>query len=101
MRIQLEVSGGFAYFPGLNQPVIIDSNTSPKAQVEKVNHLLEEVHFFELPPSLHTAPPGAADYRQYTITVDDGIRHHVVQATDPIKNPGLQALINFLLEQNR
>lgn len=99
MRVQLKVSGGFSYFPGLSQPVVIDSAALPREQADRLRSLLEQVHFFDLPPLINRPEPGAADYRQYTITVDDSDRHHTVQATDPIEKPGLQALLDFLREQ--
>lgn len=101
MRIQLKVSGGISYFPGLNQPIVIDSDALPSGQVDRLKHLLNRVHFFDLPSLVNAPAPGAADYRQYTITVDDGDRHHTVQATDPIENPELRALLDFLQEQKR
>lgn len=101
MRVQLKITGGVSYFPGLSQPVVIDSDALPDDQAERLNHLLEQVHFFSLPPVVNTPAPGAADYRQYTITVDDGDRHHVVQATDPVENPELQALLDFLRKQKK
>lgn len=101
MRVQLKITGGVSYFPGLSQPVMIDSDALPGEQAKKLNHLVEQVHFFDLPSAVNTPAPGAADYRQYTITVDDGDRHHVVQATDPVDNPELQALLDFVRRQKR
>ena len=99
MRVQLKVSGGLSYLPGLSQPVVIDSTALPSERAARLKYLLDQVHFFELPPLVNTPAPGAADYRQYTITVDDDGRHHMVQATDPIENPELQALLEFLQAQ--
>lgn len=101
MRVQLKVTGGVSYFPGLSQPIVIDSDALPSEQADRLNHLLEQVRFFDLPPLINTPAPGAADYRQYTITVDDDDRHHVVQATDPVENPELQALLDFLRGRKR
>ncbi len=96
MRIELKVDGGLASFPGLSKPIIIDSDALPDQEANKLKQLLDEVHFFDLPPVINAPSPGAADYRQYTITVDDGSKHHVVQATDPIKDPNFQNLLNYL-----
>lgn len=96
MRIQLKVSGGFASFPGLSQPIVIESDALPRDQADRLKQLLDQAHFFDLPAVVKPPAPGAADYRQYTITVDDGSRHHTVQATDPLGNPELQALLDFL-----
>lgn len=96
MRIQLKISGGMAYFPGLSQPITIDSDALPQQEAKELKRLVDEAHFFSLPPVINVPAPGAADYRQYTITVDDGKRHHVVQATDPITDLHLQALLRYL-----
>ena len=61
-----------------------------------MKHLLDATHFFDLPSVLNAPAPGAADYRQYTITVDDDSKHHTVQMTDPIEEPNLQALLSYL-----
>lgn len=96
MRIQVKVSGGFAYFPGLSKPITIDSDTLPDQQAKQLKQLLDDVHFFDLPPVINALPQGAADYRQYTISVDDGDKHHTVQVTDPIEDPKLESLLNYL-----
>lgn len=96
MRIQLNVSGGMAYIPGLSRPIIIDSDTLPPQEAEELRRLVDDAHFFDLPPVFNVPAPGAADYRQYTITVEDGKKHHTIQAVDPITDPHLQALLRFL-----
>lgn len=96
MRIQLKIEGGLAYFPGLSSPITIDGNALPPQEADKLKQLLDAVHFFDLPPVLNVPAPGAADYHQYTITVDDDSKHHTVQMTDPIEEPNLQALLAHL-----
>jgi hypothetical protein len=99
MRIQLTIEGGLAFFPGLSKPIMLDTNALPAAQADKLRQLLDAVHFFNLPPVLNAPAPGSADHRQYTITVDDNSKHHTVQMTDPVGDPNLQALLNFLKTQ--
>ena len=96
MRIQLKIEGGLAYFPGLSKPITIDGNALPPQEADKLKQLLDAAHFFDLPPVLNAPAPGAADYHQYTITVDDDSKHHTVQMTDPIGEPNLQALLTYL-----
>jgi hypothetical protein len=96
MRIQLKIEGGLAYFPGLSKPITIDSNALPPQEADKLKQLLDAAHFFDLPPVLNAPAPGAADYRTYTITVDDDNKHHTVQMTDPVEDPNLQALLTYL-----
>jgi hypothetical protein len=95
MRIQLKIEGGLAYFPGLSKPIKIESNELPDQEANKLKQLLDAAHFFDLPPVLNAPAPGAADYHQYTITVDDDNKHYTVQMTDPIE-PNLQALLSYL-----
>ena len=99
MRVQFQTEGGVAFFPGLSKPVTIDSADLPKAQAAQLQQLLDSARFFDLPEAAKTLPKGAADYRRYTITVEDGKRHHTVQLNDPVENPDLQALIEFLQDQ--
>jgi len=96
MRVHLKIDGGVAYFPGLSRPITIDSEALPAQEADKLMQLLDAAHFFDLPPVINIPLPGAADYRRYTITVDDDSKHHTVQLTDPIEDPNLQALITYL-----
>jgi hypothetical protein len=99
MRVQLETEGGIAYFPGLSRPVIVDSADLPSAQAAQLQQLIESADFFALPAAPTALRKGAADVRQYTITVEDGKRRHTVRLADPVENSDLQALIEFLQEQ--
>jgi hypothetical protein len=99
MRVELQTEGGMAYFPGLAKPVVVDSSDLPKAQAAQLQQLLDSAHFFELPAASRAIPKGAADMRRYTITVADGRRRRTVRLTDPVEDPQLQALIEFLQSQ--
>src|SRR4029453_15314467 len=96
---ELQTEGGIAYFPGLSKPVVVNSDDLPKAQVERLKQLIDDTRFFELPAASRALPKGAADMRRYTITVQDGRRRHTVRLNDPIEDPNLQALIDFLQDQ--
>jgi hypothetical protein len=96
MQVQLQTEGGLAFIPGLSKPITIDSEALSTQETDKLKQLLDAAHFFDLPPVIGTPRSGAADYRRYTITVDDGSRHHRVQMTDPINDPNLQALLTYL-----
>jgi hypothetical protein len=98
MKIQFRVEGGLAHFPGLSKPLEIDSASLPPEEAARLKQLVDDASFFDLPSN--TAPPrGAADYRQYTITVQDGRRKHTARVPDPIENADLQALVDFLNKQ--
>ncbi len=96
MRVQFATEGGVAFFPGLSKPTVIDSADLPEDDAAKLRQLIDSARFFDLPEASRALPKGAADYRQYTITVEDGKRRHTVRLTDPVENPNLQALIDFL-----
>jgi hypothetical protein len=99
MRVELQTEGGMAYFPGLNKPVVVDSDELPKEQAGQLQQLIDSAHFFKLPAASRAIPKGAADIRRYTITVADGRRRRTVRLSDPIEDRHLQALIEFLQDQ--
>jgi len=101
MRIEFTSEGGIAYFPGLSRPVVIDDPDLSAEEHAELTRLLEEARFFELPPSVGTPSPGAADYRRYTIDVDDGGQQHTVTLVDPVADSGLQQLLRFLQAKAR
>ena len=101
MRIELQTEGGVAYFPGLNKPVIVDSGDLPKEQVTQLHNLIDSTHFFQLPAASRAIPKGAADMRRYTITIQDGRRRRTVRLNDPVEDPQLQALIDFVQGQRK
>jgi hypothetical protein len=101
MRIQFQMEGGIAHFPGLSQPTVIESSALPEAEADQLNQLVEAVRFFELPARASTPPRGAADYRQYTISVEEGERRHTVRLADPVEDPQLQQLLGYLQAKAR
>lgn len=100
MRVQYKVEGGIAHFPGLSKPFLIDTKNLSATAASKLHHLIDDAHFFDL-PSVASVPRGAADYRRYTVTVEDGQRRHTVQLTDPVSNPDVQALLDYLNQIRR
>ena len=95
MLIQFQVEGGLAHFPGLSQPVTFDTAKLPKAEAAELRQLVDAAQFFDLPATAGSRR-GAADYRQYTITVEQGGRRHTVRLADPIEGEALQALVDYL-----
>lgn len=97
MRIRLQSDGGFGYFPGLNEPVIIDTAQLPPKEAAGLENLIGAADFFDRPEQVGAPAPGAADQRHYTITVeDDDGRSHTVEVTDPVEDAALMALIDSL-----
>lgn len=84
-----------AHFPGLSLPATISSEDLSEQDARKLPELLDAAHFFDLPESI-PPPAGAADYNRYILTVDDGTRRHTVNVTDPVDDPNLRSLIEFV-----
>jgi len=101
MLITLQSQGGIAFFPRLNQPRVIDTASLAATERSKIESLIQAVHFFTLPTVIGTKPRGAADLREYTITVEDGAHSHAVHITEPIQNPDLEALIRALRDATK
>src|SRR4051812_7217700 len=100
MRVRFETEGGIAYFPGLSKPVTIDTAELPATEANELERLIEAAGFFAL-PATSTPPRGAADYQQYTISVTAPERSHTVRLSDPIEDPNLQELVNYLKAKTR
>jgi hypothetical protein len=96
MRVQLQIEGGLAHFPGLSRPLLIESPALSSDDAEELQRLVTAARFFEQPAHASAPPPGAADYRRYTITIDDGTRQHTVHLTDPVADVALRELLRFV-----
>ena len=96
MRIVFTTEGGLAFFPSLSMPAVIDSHDLSVAEAAELERLLDSARFFDLPQDSRALHRGAADYRQYTITVEQGRRRHTVRLMDPVENPQLQVLLDLL-----
>jgi hypothetical protein len=95
VRVELATEGGFASLPGLRRPVTIDVDNLPPNQAAEIRAQLDATNFFSLPERL-PAPPGAADYRAYTLTVEDGDHCHTVHVPEIGAPPALLELIDRL-----
>jgi hypothetical protein len=100
MRVQFKTEGGFAYLPGLSQPVTLDTDGMSPEEVGKLERLVEAAGFFDL-PATPGPPRGGADFRTYTISISSSGRSHTVRTVEPIENPQLQALVDYLSEKAR
>src|SRR5438093_12303211 len=96
MRVQFQTDGGLAVFPRLQKPISIDVDALPEADANRLRQLISAVGFFHLPGHIGTPPRGAADMRQYTITIEDGRRRHTVRVTEPVTDATLQELLDAL-----
>jgi hypothetical protein len=94
MKITIETSGGFAPLPALSRPITIDTKTIDRQIASQLESLVQDAAFFDRPAFIDTTAKGAADYRTYTITVQDGPRVHTVRLTDPIADSSLERLVS-------
>ena len=99
MVVNYESDGGFDHFPGLSRPVRIDTTELAAEQADRLKGLVERARFFELPAEVGAPPPGAADLRSYTITVQDADRTHTVKTSDALEDPALRDLVEHLRAQ--
>ncbi|HVH90909.1 MAG TPA: protealysin inhibitor emfourin [Candidatus Acidoferrum sp.] len=96
MTIIFEMSGGFAHLPALSRPLTIDTGQiAPQARTE-LESLVHQARFFDQPLRGPAPSKGAADYRTYTITVQDGPHAHTIQLTDPTTDINLEQLVSRL-----
>jgi hypothetical protein len=100
MRVRFKMDGGFVYLPARSEPTTIDTDDLPEEEAKELERLIEAAGFFELPES-SSPRRGAADYLRYTISVTTHERSHTVHLTDPIEDPQVQALVEYLEAQTK
>lgn len=93
MCIRFKVEGGVAYFPGLSRPMTLEVEELPPEEAHHVRELVETARFFQQPSRV---PRWGADLQKYVITVQEGGREHTVVLSDPISDPELCALVDYL-----
>ena len=64
----------------------------------KLARLIDDANFFALLVKAGTFPPDAADFKHYTVTIEDGTRRHSVSFVDPVTDVHLAALRDFVRE---
>jgi hypothetical protein len=98
MRVTFETPAtGVGFFPGLAKPVVIESDQLTEAETRELGELVAATRFFDQPVRAGGAlAPGAADYQQYIITIEQDSRRHTLHVTEPIDDPELRRLVRFL-----
>jgi len=96
MKINFEMSGGFAHIPMLNKPIMLDTKQIESRVANELESIVRNSHFFQLPRENKNSAKGAADYRIYTITIEDDSHVHTIQLTDPITDVNLERLVSRL-----
>ena len=101
MRIEFKMEGGFAHFPGLSKPVVIDTDQLSQEESAMLEQQVQKARFFDLPGKVNVPRKGAADYYQYTITIQRGGEHHTIKLVDPIEDTNLNELSHFLKKKSK
>jgi hypothetical protein len=94
VRVQFQSRSGLTLLSGRTAEVTIEVGTLSEDQRRRLEQLVSDARFFELPARL-PAPRGAVD-RSCEITIEDRGRLHSVSVSDPVPGPALQRLINCL-----
>ncbi len=93
MRIQFERTGGFTGIP-VSTTVDVDS-LSPDEEAE-VRKLVGEAGFFDLPAEVGAPSSRGADQFQYSVTIEEGDRRHIVRTGDGSAPKALRPLLDWL-----
>jgi hypothetical protein len=95
------MEGGIAHFPGLSQPMNIDTDQLPEPARGELENLVKEARFFELPRSPGPRLKKGADYYRYRITIEAGGQSNTLNLADPVEDPSLQRLVIILRKRAR
>ncbi len=96
MRITFQRQGGVAFIPGLSKPVVIDTDQFVAPRRVELEQLVHAARFFALPATVGMKQRGTADYREYTVTVEDAGRSSTVHFIEPFDNSDVEELITAL-----
>jgi hypothetical protein len=96
VKVQFQMEGGLAYFPGLAKPVTIDTGELPADQAQALEGQINAADFFNKSSTTDRKAGMGADMQQYTIKVTDGARQNTLKLQDPVEDPQLQTLLNNL-----
>lgn len=96
MKIKLERSGGFAGITSSNE---MDNDKLPPSLQSTVKDLLDKKKL-TLAKDLGR-PKGAADYLNYTITIQDGKKEHVIECNEFDMDSTVKSLVSFIQKQSK
>jgi hypothetical protein len=96
MKIIFEMSGGFAHIPMLSKPISFDTKQIDPEVANEIESFVRNSDFFDQHAQTDTVAKGAADYRTYTITIEDDSRVHTIQLAEPIQDANLERLVSRL-----
>ena len=92
MKVLFERTGGFA---GIKLSASFDSASLPPRQAQRLQELLEECRFFQLPIRLEETAP-RPDRFFYRLTVESQNGVHTVQASEGAVPPEMRPLLEWL-----
>lgn len=72
----------------------LDLNTLPENEAERLNQLIDQADFFNLPENLAAQP--SPDEFQYTLKVETGGDSHTIRCTDTSMPGNLRMLVKEL-----
>ena len=93
--MELVSDGGFAYTPARSRLVRFDTSRISPDDLRRLEGLLSQAHFFTRPAQLPRAQ-GAADDRQYTISVTSANQSHSVTFYDSSGDEALLELAAYI-----
>ncbi len=96
MKLSLSIEGGLAHFPGLARPSTLDPALLPPDEREQLERLVVAADLDTAQERV--APPSTrgADRRLYVISVEDGESTTSLRIPEPIQDPALRALVDYL-----
>ncbi len=92
MRITFERTGGFG---GMRKTSVINTETLPSEEANRLSQLLADVDFFHQPAQI-ISPKPHPDTFQYKLSVEDGDRKHTVVLGEEALSEHLRQLIDQL-----
>jgi hypothetical protein len=95
VRVYFERTGGIA---GRKIEVFVDSDSLPPTQAKRLETLLAQSRFFDLPLELRSGPEGA-DRFIYRVKVQADSRSHTVEAGDAAVPQNMRPLLDWLVRR--
>ena len=98
MHVRLMISGGLVYSVGIAHPLTLNTESLSSTDEAQLRRLLADAHFWKLPPKDPATPP-PVDIRSYDLTVEESGKTQSVRLIDPVEEPHLHALLEFIKER--
>jgi hypothetical protein len=96
MKVYFEQRGGLVR---VGTHISINSDSLQPEETSKLQSLIKDANFFEL-PSHSPAPSRGADYLEYEITIEaNNNKKHSIKATDLTIPPNVRPLITYLRQK--